>query len=131
MKEDISKILNMVQEGKLGSEKATELIHVLKEKEAAAIPAAKQTDYLDRMLRIRVSSEQGDNVNVNLPLRLIKVALKTGLSIASAIPESAKYVKDINTIDVDLILEAIEKELSGQIVDVTSANGDKVLVVIE
>lgn len=131
MKEDISKILTMVQEGKLGSEKATELIHVLKEKEAAAIPVAKQTDYLDRMLRIRVSSEQGDNVNVNLPLRLIKVALKTGLSIASAIPESAKYVKDINIIDVDLILEAIEKELSGQIVDVTSANGDKVLVVIE
>ena len=83
------------------------------------------------MLRVRVSSEEGDKVSVNLPLRLIKVALKTGLSIASAIPESAKYVKDIDVIDVELILEAIEKELSGQIVDVESANGDKVSVVIE
>lgn len=131
MKEDISKILAMVQEGKLDSEKAAELIHVLKEKEEAAIPLAKQTDYLDKMLKIRVLSEEGDNVNVNLPLRLVKVALKTGLSIASAIPESAKYIKDINTIDVDLILEAIEKELAGQIVDITSAKGDKVSVVIE
>ena len=40
-------------------------------------------------------------------------------------------VKDIDVIDIELILEAIEKELSGQIVDVESANGDKVSVTIE
>ena len=130
MRDEISKILTMVEEGKLDSEKAAELISLLKEKETAA-PSNKGSDYLDKTLRVRVSSEDGDKVSVNLPLRLIKVALKTGLSIASAIPESAKYVKDIDVIDVDLILEAIEKELSGQIVDVESANGDKVSVTIE
>ena len=36
MKEEISKILTMVEEGKLDSEKAAELINVLKEKETAS-----------------------------------------------------------------------------------------------
>jgi hypothetical protein len=80
------------------------------------------------MLKIRVISENGDNVNVNLPIKLIKAVLKVGTNIAKLIPESEKYVKDI---DVELLIEAIENEWDGQIVDVTSAKGDKVLVIIE
>lgn len=130
MKEEIGKVLTMVQDGKLGAEEASELIQALKEKESST-EKANGLDYMDRMLKVRVTSEDGDKVNVNLPLRLIKVALKSGLNIASAIPESAKYVKDINTLDVDLILKAIDEELSGPIVDVESQNGDKVSIVIE
>ncbi|REB11035.1 hypothetical protein DVB69_01380 [Sporosarcina sp. BI001-red] len=130
MKEEITKVLTMVQEGKLSAEEASGLIQALKEKDSTTA-TTKGSDYMDRMLKVRVISEEGDNVSVNLPLRLIKVALKSGLNIASAIPESAKYVKDINILDVDLILKAIEDELSGPIVDVESQNGDKVSVVIE
>jgi polyhydroxyalkanoate synthesis regulator phasin len=129
MKEEITKVLTMVQEGKLDPDEASELIQALKEKDSTRA-TIKGSNYMDKMLKIRVMSEEGDKVNVNLPLRLIKVALKTGLSIATAIPESAKYVKDIDVLDVDLILEAIENELSGQIVDVQS-KGEKVSVVIE
>lgn len=130
MKEEISKIIAMVQEGKIEPEKATELIHLLKDKDSVSA-SSKNEEYLDKMLRVRISSEDGDKVNVNLPLRLVKVGLKAGLSIAAKIPESAKYVEDIDIIDVELVLEAIENELSGQIVDITSANGEKVSVVIE
>ncbi|WP_039043812.1 hypothetical protein [Sporosarcina sp. ZBG7A] len=130
MKEEIAKVLTMVQDGKLGAEEASELIQALKEKESSSVSAS-GSDYMDRMLKVRVTSEAGDKVNVNLPLRLIKVALKSGINIASAIPESAKYVKDINTLDVDLILKAIDEELSGPIVEVESQNGDKISVVIE
>ncbi|MFC7394985.1 SHOCT-like domain-containing protein [Scopulibacillus cellulosilyticus] len=130
MKEEITKVLTMVQEGKLDSDEASELIQALKIKGSTSA-AIKGSNYLDKMLKVRVMSEEGDKVNVNLPLRLIKVALKTGLSIATAIPESAKYVKDIDVLDVDLILKAIENELSGQIVDVESKKGEKVSVVIE
>ncbi|WP_025784577.1 hypothetical protein [Sporosarcina sp. D27] len=130
MNEEIAKVLNMVQEGKLNTEDASELIQALKEKDSTT-DTVKGSNYLDKMLKVRVTSEEGDKVTVNLPLRLIKVALKTGLNIASAIPESAKYVKDIDVLDVDMILKAIEEELSGQIVDVESQNGDKVSIVIE
>ena len=129
MSDEISRVLTMVEEGKLNKEKAAELIDVLQGKgNQVDLNKRTSTSYLNKMLKIRVTSEDGDNVNVNLPIKLIKAVLKVGTNIAKMIPESEKYVKDI---DVELLIEAIENELDGQIVDVTSAKGDKVLVIIE
>lgn len=128
MNDEISRVLTMVEEGKLEKEKAVELIHVLQGNTKPVDLNKTSTPYLDKILKIRVTSEEGDNVNVNLPIKLVKAVLKVGTSIAERIPEAEKYVKDIN---VDLLIEAIENELDGQIVDITSAKGEKVLVVIE
>lgn len=129
MKDEISRILTLVEEGKLDKEKATELINILQGKDQPElVTLKKEVPYGSKMLKIRVNSDQGDNVNVNLPINLVKAVLKVGTNIAEKIPESEKYVKDIN---VDLLIDAIENELDGKIVDITSANGDKVLVVIE
>jgi hypothetical protein len=127
MNDEISRVLTMVEEGKLEKEKAVELIHVL-QGNPKSVENKTSTPYLDKILKIRVTSEEGDNVNVNLPIKLVKAVLKVGTSIAERIPEAEKYVKDIN---VDLLIEAIENELDGQIVDITSAKGEKILVVIE
>lgn len=126
MKAEIEKVLTMVQEGKVDAGKASELIQVLKERESDSISPPKS--YTDKTLKVRVVSAENDNVTVNLPIKLVKVVLLAGHSIASSIPQSEKYVKDI---DISLILEAIENELDGQIVDVKSANGDTVSVTIE
>jgi hypothetical protein len=129
MNEEISRVLTMVEEGKLDKEKAVELIDVLQGKSKQVdLTKGTTTPYSEKILKIRVTSDQGDNVNVNLPIKLVKAVLKVGTSIAERIPEAEKYVKDIN---VDLLIEAIEHELDGQIVDVTSAKGEKVLVAIE
>jgi hypothetical protein len=136
MKSEIEKVLTMVQEGKIDTEKGSELIQVLQERESAeAVPArpsnyapVRPSNYIDKTLKIRVVSAQSDNVNVNLPIKLVKVVLAAGHSIASKIPQSEQYVKDIN---IDLILDAIDNELDGQIIDVKSANGDTVSIVIE
>ncbi|MEY9976471.1 hypothetical protein [Lysinibacillus sp. RC79] len=129
MKEEISRVLTMVQEGKIDADKASELIQVLKEKEETGNMLSEEpTKYLDKTLKIRVVSAENDNVTVNLPLKLVKVVLMAGHSIAASIPQSEKYVKDI---DINLIIEAIENELDGQIVDIKSANGDTVSVIIE
>lgn len=125
MKEEISKVLTMVQEGKIDAEKAAELIEVLKEKD---LSKSTTTNYLDKTLKIRVVSKEHDNVNVNLPIKLVKAVLKAGHGIASNVPQAEKYVKDL---DIDLLIDAIENELDGQIVDIQSANGDTVAVVIE
>lgn len=129
MSEEISKVLTMVEEGKLSKEKAAELIGAL-QGTGNHVNLNKQTSasYLNKMLKIRVTSENGDNVNVNLPIKFIKAVLNVGSSIAERIPQSEKYVKDI---DVALLIDAIDNELDGQIVDVTAANGDKVLVTVE
>ncbi|GHI00945.1 SHOCT-like domain-containing protein [Neobacillus kokaensis] len=130
MKDEISRILTMVEEGKIDKEKASELINILQGKEQSEPVSLikERTPYGNKMLKIRVTSVEGDNVNVNLPINLVKAVLKVGTNIAEKIPEASKYVKDIN---IDLLIEAIENELDGQIVDINSANGDKVFVVIE
>ena len=129
MNDEISRVLTMVEEGKLEKEKAVELINVLQGNSMPVdLNKKTSTPYLDKILKIRVTSEEGDNVNVNLPIKLVKAVLKVGTSIAERIPEAEKYVKDIN---IDLLIEAIENELDGQIVDITSAKGEKVHVVIE
>lgn len=129
MKDEISRVLTLVEEGKIDKEKASELINILQGKDQPeVVTIKKEVPYGNKMLKIRVTSEEGDNVNVNLPINLVKAVLKVGTNIAEKIPEAEKYVKDIN---VDLLIEAIENELDGQIVDITSANGDKVFVIIE
>ncbi|MCR8869490.1 SHOCT-like domain-containing protein [Peribacillus frigoritolerans] len=129
MKEEITRVLTMVQEGKIDADKGSELIQVLKEKEETGNKLLeKPTKYLDKTLKIRVVSAENDNVTVNLPIKLVKAVLMAGHSIAASIPQSEKYVKDI---DISLIVEAIENELDGQIVDIKSANGDTVSVIID
>ena len=129
MKEEITRVLTMVQEGKIDAGKGSELIQVLKEKEETGNTLLKKPNvYLDKTLKIRVVSTENDNVKVNLPIKLVKLVLMAGHSIAASIPQSEKYVKDI---DINLIVEAIENELDGQIVDIKSANGDTVSVIIE
>jgi DUF4097 and DUF4098 domain-containing protein YvlB len=129
MKEEISRVLTMVQEGKIDADKGSELIQVLKEKEETGHKLLeKPTKYLDKTLKIRVVSAENDNVTVNLPIKLVKVVLMAGHSIAASIPQSEKYVKDV---DISLIIEAIENEYDGQIVDIKSANGDTVSVIID
>jgi hypothetical protein len=128
---EIEKVLTMVQEGRIDADKASELIEVLKEKQERGSLGNKAASYSDKTLKVRVISAENDNVNVNLPIKLVKVVLLAGHSIASSIPQSAKFVKDIKKEDIDLIIKAIENEMDGQIVEVKSSNGDTVSVSIE
>lgn len=129
MKEEIKRVLTMVQEGKIDADKGSELIQVLKEKEETANQLVeKPTNYLDKTLKVRILSAENDNVKVNLPIKLVKAVLMAGHGIAASIPQAEKYVKDI---DINLLIEAIENELDGQIVDIKSANGDTVSVIID
>lgn len=143
MKEEISKVLSMMQEGKIDSDTASELIDALKVKQSTHTSQAVQVvvqpgnskklssatgSYLDKTLKIRVTSQENDNVSINLPIKLVKAVLGAGHSIATNIPQAAKYVKDI---DIDMLIDAIENELDGQIIDIRSGEADIVSVVIE
>lgn len=122
MKEDISRILKMVEEGKIDAEKATELIEALN-----AVPVfdqVKKIDNNDKMLRVRVISGENDKVNVNLPIKFIK-------NILNACGKIPIGVNGMESIDTKLIAQAIENGIEGKIVDVKSANGDIVEVSIE
>lgn len=122
MKEDISRILKMVEDGKIDVEKATELIEAMN-----AVPVFEQGAKInnsEKMLRVRVISGENDKVNVNLPIKFIK-------NILNACGKIPIGVNGMESIDTKLIAEAIENGIEGKIVDVKSANGDIVEVFIE
>ncbi|NFG62632.1 MULTISPECIES: hypothetical protein [unclassified Clostridium] len=129
MNEEMSKILKMVQEGKITSEKAEQLIEALNTKSTSIETlgnTSNDTDIINKMLKIKVTSHEGDDVNVNLPIKFIKTMLKT----IGKIP-IADNIKGMENLDLNLISDAIDNNLSGKIVDVKSANGDLVEVSIE
>lgn len=78
------------------------------------------------LLRISVNSHRGDIVKVNLPLSLVKAGLEIGVQIPQISGNDA--LKDI---DFGAILLAAESGVIGKLVEVKSADGDVVEIVIE
>jgi len=70
MKEEISRILKLVEEGKIDADKASELISALNSQ--TETQQLTRTGTGDKMLRVRVVSGTSDNVNVNIPVSFLK-----------------------------------------------------------
>lgn len=78
------------------------------------------------MLKIKVLSTDGDKVNVNLPLALVKVFVNSGMEIPQINGNDA-----LKNIDFNQILSLCEQGLLGKLVDVQSADGDIVEIWVE
>lgn len=78
------------------------------------------------MLKIKVLSTDGDKVNINLPLALVKVFVNSGMEIPQINGNDA-----LKNIDFNQILSLCEQGLLGKIVDVQSADGDIVEIWVE
>ncbi len=137
MNEEIARILKMVEEGKIDSEKAMQLIEVLKgeSKEFVILDKAplnnshSNSKFKVKMLRIKVRSKENDIVNINLPLAFVSGMIKTFGKIPNV------NVNGMSDIDMDAmtqtILDAIDGGIGGKIVDIQTGDGDIVEVVIE
>jgi len=105
MKSERLHILKMLEEGKITSDEAIKLLESVDDSEQLQ-PVKKKS------LRIKVTEQGGEVVNVNVPLGLAKMAV--GMA--------TKYGVDSHDIDVQTILDAIENGVEGQIVEVTKGN---------
>jgi len=123
MKEEVKRILKMVEEGKIDIDKASELIEAIN-KSASALPLNLSKN-LDKMLKVKVLSASKDTVNVNVPVKFLK-------AIGNAVNNiKIPGVSEEDGIDIKMIMEAIDSGLEGKIVDVKSSNGDIIEVSIE
>lgn len=86
----------------------------------------KRKDIEQMFLRVYVNSENGDRVRVNLPLALVKMARDMGLDI----PQMTDNLM-MQKIDLGMIMQLIESGVIGKLVEVDSANGDHVEVIVE
>ena len=84
---------------------------------------------LDKLImRVNIHSAQGDKIRVNLPLSLVKVTLEMGMALGSFHNIFQERMKDI---DLTKIIELAEKGVMGRLVEIKSAEGDVIEVVIE
>lgn len=121
MSEEVLRILKMVEDGKIDSQKAAELIEALKTPEVRT----DAVNYNDRMLKIKVNSSDGDDVNVTVPIKFVKGMLNSVGKI------NLGGNSGVDKIDPQLISEAIDGNLVGKIVDIKSGDGDVVEIFID
>ena len=80
-------------------------------------------------LRVRLLSAEGDKIRVNLPMPLVKIAIEMGVDIDPQFTgESGAALKSL---DMAKIMEMVEKGLIGKLVEMESADGTTVEVVVE
>jgi hypothetical protein len=144
MSEDRSRILNMLAEGKISAEEAERLLDALDARAAGgtatpAEPAIKGDpgpllEALPKFLYVKVNAENGDTVDVKIPIALVR----SGLKLTSLIPPQAMdQINDsmsehgmsvdfsnLKPEDIDELVEAL-REME---INVDSSNGDKVRV---
>lgn len=115
------KILKMIEEDKITAEEGARLLKVLgkQERKRAAAPTSESG-----WLRVHVTDlDSGKtSVNVNVPMRLVNVGLRLG----------ARFVPDMEGLDVEELAEALRQGLTGKIIDVIDEDeGQRVEVYVE
>jgi SHOCT-like domain len=144
MSEDRSRILNMLAEGKITAEEAERLLDALDARGAAAAGAPSEPaikgdpgpllEALPKYLYVKVVAANGDNVDVKIPIALVR----SGLKLTSLIPPQAMdQINDsmsehgmsidfsnLKPEDIDELVEAL-REME---INVDSTDGDTVRV---
>lgn len=121
--DDKLRILEMIQNKQITAAEGAELLKALDQVDAKAQPVVKKNAF--KMFKVKVLSGDGDKVNIQIPVEFAKVALKSG--------KGAVKIDQLEGLDLDIdaILEMVESGMLGKIVDIESADGDVVEIVIE
>ena len=98
-----------------------------KEDAVRVVPAPQRKDPTELVLRVKVNSVRGDKIRVNLPFSLLKAMSGTGMNIAA----SFSGMDALKNIDMEQILTLVENGTVGKLVELESADGDTVEIVVE
>ena len=134
MSDEKSRILQMVRDGKISVEEGVELLSAMDGTEIVAPVPGKNLG--DRFLRVRVNSAE-TNVNVNIPLTLLKVASRIGNMGMGFIPDEARREMaakglDLSKIDFEELMNLVEQGLvDGKLVDIDTEEPGKGRVRVE
>lgn len=119
------KILEMVEKGQLTASEALELLNALNEtsgsdQEINAVTVSGTAKVNYKFLKIRVTSDNNTvNVNVNIPIRLLKVIGGVATKMTSVIPKDARAEMESKGVDITSIdfEEIVDELLSGTLDD--------------
>lgn len=122
MSSERKKILEMLEEGKITSKEAADLLEAIddtsenyKYNEVSTLSKSYSKKYLK--IRVVEGSDQS-KVKFNIPIKLVKL----GLSFASKLNSSIEGVQ-ISNKEIDIVLDAIENEIEGEIISIDADDG--------
>ena len=95
--------------------------------EVRLVPAEQRKSLDELTLRVRVNSTAGDKVRVNLPMTLVKLSLELGMDMNF----NMNGQESLKSVDMAKVVEMVERGLIGKLVEIESADGDTVEVVVE
>ncbi|MCD8561978.1 MAG: DUF2089 domain-containing protein [Acholeplasmataceae bacterium] len=125
LKEERMKILDLLAKGIIKADEAEKLLTALEgipqAPEVPGIPVFKDKKAPFRMLKIFVDSKDGDVIKIQIPIEFAKL-LKTGKFNVN--------LQDAD-IDIDSLIQMINAGVVGELVNVESADGDYVRIVVE
>lgn len=98
-----------------------DLLGLKKEVVTAVKPETIDEDRL--LLKINIESHDGDKVKINVPYKLGKMFISSGIKGSDS--------DALKNIDFDQIAEMVNMGILGPLVDIESADGDKVKITVE
>lgn len=120
MKEEVKKVLKMVEEKKITAEEGEKLIEALDDDTSIMTEnnGINRENGEPKYLRIHVI-DTDDKIDVNIPVSLIEVGLKLGTQFGLKDSIGGEKLKDI---DFAKIIEAIKQGARGKLVDVKTSD---------
>ncbi|UCF69029.1 MAG: hypothetical protein JSV80_07035 [Acidobacteriota bacterium] len=152
LRPEYKQILEMLGEGKITTDDAKRLMEKLNSQASSegpggsagepadapdatppvgARPSPRTGSSLPKYLRVLVNSHDGDEVNIRVPLKIVRA----GLKLSTVLPQHAREkiqehgvdLSNLSELDGDELIEAL-RELS---IDVDASNGDTVRIFCE
>ena len=81
----------------------------------------------DMVLRVRIITQDGDRIRVNLPMPLVKISMELGLDMTP----NVNGVDALKNVDFQQILKMAESGALGKLVEIETTDGDMIEVVVE
>lgn len=95
-------------------------------KEISFVPVENRKRIEDMMLKIIINSSDGEKVNINLPMALVKVAVELGMSM----PQVSNN-NNLQGIKFDEVIKLVQNGAIGKLMQIESSDGDIIEIVVE
>lgn len=103
-----------------------ELLSGENNKKTRILPENQRKNIDDMLFKINVNSADGDKIRVNLPLPLVKLGLEMGMKMPQVSDNES-----LKSIDFEQLIRLVESGVIGKLVEVNSADGDTIEIVVE
>lgn len=123
MSDDIKRVLRLLEEGKINSDQASELIDAVKEEKSLTQTGLQRTDTNDKNLKINVLKEGKNKVNLSIPLRFARAIMRA----TGKLPVKVHGIKEM---DLNNLKAAIETGSDGKILEFKTDEGHYVEMII-